>query len=696
MTREEARKAAELLVSKMTLEEKASQLLYESPAIERLGIHEFCWWNEALHGVARADVATVFPQAIGLGATFNPRLIGRVAEAISTEARAKYNESSRQGDYDIYKNLTYWSPNINIFRDPRWGRGQETYGEDPFLTAEIGKSFVEGLQGNGEFLRAAACAKHFAVHSGPEKLRHSFDARCSEKDLGETYLPAFEKLVKEAHVEGVMGAYNRLNGEPCCAHSHIMGDILFGKWNFEGYFVSDCGAICDFHKGHKITKTGKESAAMAVKAGCNINCGEAYNNILLALEDGLIDEEDIDRNVIKAYTTRFLLGEFEENSPFAEIGFEKIDCAEHAELNRETARQSLVLLKNNGLLPLNKNKIDSIAVIGPNANSVNALTGNYCGAASKYVTIVDGIRNAVPKARINYSVGTGLIATKRFEPEGAISSAVSAAAHSQVTVLCVGLDAAVEGEENSVENQYIYGGDRRGVSLPDMQIELIDKVCRVCENVIVIMLSGGAMDFGSTALEKASALIQAWYPGAQGGNAVADLLFGEYSPSGRLPVTLYPADAKLPEFTDYSMENRTYRFYKDEPRFPFGFGLGYVDFKYSGEKLLKNTKDELIICVDVENTGEMQASEVTQVYAKYSHPMVRVPNFQLCGISVNSIEPGQKIKVEIRVDKYWLKAVDDKGNRIEPEGTVTLYIGGHQPDKKSRELSKYQCVEIIL
>lgn len=692
MNREIAKKRATELVAKMTVEEKASQLLFNSPAIERLGINEFCWWNEALHGVARADVATVFPQAIGLGATFDSELINKVADIISTEARAKYNENQKQGDYDIFKHLTFWSPNVNIFRDPRWGRGQETYGECPYLSSLIGTAFVKGLQGEGEFLKSAACAKHYAVHSGPEKLRHTFDAKSSLKDMNETYLPAFEKLVKEGNVEGVMGAYNRLNGEPCCAHSYTMGEILFSKWKFDGYFVSDCGAICDFHNTHKITKTGAESAALAIKAKCNINCGDAYKNILLALEQGLITEEDIDYNVIKAYTTRFLLGEFEDEKPYSEIPFEVIDCDEHKKINREAARRSLVLLKNENLLPLNKNSIKSVAVIGPNANSVNVLTGNYSGLASEYVTVVDGIRNALPKARINYSLGSDMLEYKYGHYDGHhnnYSNAVSAAMHSDVAVVCVGIDATVEGEANDVDNEYIDHGDKTGISLPKCQLELIEKVCNANENTVVIMLSGSAIDFGEAAMNKAKALIYAWYPGAQGGNAIADLLFGEYSPSGKLPITIYSADETLPDFCDYSMKNRTYRFYEGKPLFPFGYGLSFAEFSYSNMSMTE-ANESITVTVDVTNNSNIEAREITQVYASFDDSRVSTPKLQLCGIAVNDMKPNETKTINIVVDKYWLMAVDENGDRIAPDGDIKLYVGSNMPNAESEKSLKIQ------
>lgn len=693
MTRKEAAERAEKLVSQMTLAEKAGQLLYRTKPVERLGIKDFNWWNEALHGVARADVATVFPQAIALAASFDPELIKEVAEVISTEARAKYNQSRAQEDFDIYKNLTYWSPNINIFRDPRWGRGQETYGEDPFLTSELGTAFVKGIQGDGEFLKAAACAKHYAVHSGPEKLRHTFNAECNMQDLWETYLPAFEKLVK-AGAEGVMGAYNRTNGELCCAHPYLMNEVLFKQWGFEGYFVSDCGAVCDFHQTHKVTKNGPESAAKALNAGCDINCGKAYENIIKAVEEGLLSEETVSESVVKALTTRILLGEFEENPPFVDIPFSALDCEEHRLKNLDAARRSLVLLKNDGLLPLNRKDIKSLAVIGPNANSVEVLKGNYNGVASEYVTVVDGIRKAAPEIRINYSLGADLLTFKTDDGCGnknCYSSAVAAAKHSDAAVICVGLDATVEGEESPMENGYIDRGDKLSLTLPQTQLDLIDKVMSVNDKVIIVLMSGSSIDVGKAAREKASAIISAWYPGAQGGNAVAELIFGDYSPSGRLPVTFYDAGAVIPEFTDYSMENRTYRFYRGEPAYPFGYGLSYAEFEYGDAKLAANDGDTLRVSVNITNKSGFDAREVTQVYAKYTDSRLRTPIFQLCGISSNMIPAGGTVAAEIEVSAFWLKAVDNSGRRIDPDGEIILYVGGHQPDAVSDRLCGGKC-----
>ena len=484
------KKKAKELVSQMTAEEKCSQLKYDSPAIERLGIPAYNWWNEGLHGVARAGTATMFPQAIGMAAAFDTEMMHRIGTAISLEARAKYNYASAEGDRDIYKGLTLWSPNVNIFRDPRWGRGHETYGEDPYLAAELGVNFVKGIQGDGEHLRAAACAKHFAVHSGPEALRHEFNAEVNQKDLAETYLYAFEKLVKSG-VAGVMGAYNRVNGEPACANKKLMKK-LYGEWEFGGYFVSDCWAISDFHTHHMVTGTAAESAAMAVKAGCDINCGNTYIHLMAALEQGLIEEADIDRAVEKAMEIRLRLGMLEETE-YDNIPFDVIDCPEHNALSLEAAEKSMVLLKNRAFLPLDKHRIKSIAVIGPNADSRAALYGNYQGTASRYVTFLEGIEDAFG-GRVYYAEGCHLF-KDRVEglalPADRISEAVAAAKNADVSVLCLGLDASLEGEEGDAGNAYA-SGDKTDLRLPEPQRLLLKSVLDVGKPVVVVLAAGSS------------------------------------------------------------------------------------------------------------------------------------------------------------------------------------------------------------
>lgn len=700
MNREAARKKAQAIVERMTVEEKLSQLLYNSPAIERLGIHEYNWWNEAAHGVARAGVATVFPQAIGMAATFDPTLIRRVADAVSTEARAKYNKSVSFGDRDIYKGLTFWTPNINIFRDPRWGRGQETFGEDPFLTASMGAAYIRGLQGEGEFLKSAACAKHFAVHSGPEKARHGFDARVSEKDLWETYLPAFEWAVRSG-VAGVMGAYNRTNGEPCCAHSTLMGEILFGRWQFDGYFVSDCGAIRDIADNHKYTATVTEAAAAALKNGCDLNCGEAYTHLIDAYEEDLITEEEITEAAVRLYTIRVLLGEFEEPRPFSGISFEELDCGAHKALNLETARQSMVLLQNrDGFLPLSPGAFRKIALVGPNANSTTALEGNYNGRASEYVTLADGMRRVFPEAKITVAGGSPMLRERKNACGGfgsLLSEGLAAASEAELTVLCLGLDRSVEGEEIAgLNDDFADGGDKKTMYLPQPQMRLAEAVCDVCENVVVVVLCGSAVDLGEKVRAKAKAILHGWYPGAQGGLAVAQLLRGEFSPSGKLPVTFYSAQNALPDFTDYAMKGRTYRYLEEEPLYPFGYGLGYAAAEYSDFRVVSETEQSCTVAVTLHNGSSRALTEKVQIYASLSDSRTAVPHFQLCGLRAVSLQPGETVTCEVQLERYWLMAVDETGARVRPDGGVTLYAGSHQPDRRSAALSGSECLSLVL
>ena len=692
-----AKKKAIEITSQMTPYEKLSQLLYNSPAIERLGIKEYNWWNEAAHGVARAGVATVFPQAIGMAATFNPDLINSVADAVSTEARAKYNKSVQFDDYDIYKGLTFWTPNINIFRDPRWGRGQETFGECPFLTSQMGNAYINGLQGDGDFLKSAACAKHFAVHSGPEALRHSFDARVGMKDLWETYLPAFENAVGEG-VIGVMGAYNRTNGEPCCAHSYLMEEVLKNKWRFEGYFVSDCGAIADINKHHNFTETMKEAAAVSLKKGCHLNCGEAYTHLVEAYEEDLITDEDIDRAVEKLYFVRALLGEFEENRPFKEISYDKLDCKEHKIMNLETAKQALVMLKNqNSFLPIKDGEYKKIAVIGPNANSITALEGNYNGHASEYFTIADGMRKTFSKTQITVAEGSHIWKEEKNNWNGflnSISEGLAAASEADLTVLCLGLDSYIEGEELNLDDDYACHGDRNSLSLPKTQIRLAEAICDISKNIIVVVLSGSSVDLGEKINSHAKAIIHGWYPGAVGGLAVAKLINGEFSPSGRLPLTFYKQDNNLPDFTDYDMSGRTYRYLKEEPLYPFGFGLGFSKIRYNEAQIISHDNDSIKLKVSLTNEGEFDTVEKTQVYAKFTDSRTSTPNYQLCGIKAIMLNRDETAEAEIEINNYWLKAVLENGERVTPDGQIELFVGGHQPDCLSEELSGSRCLKI--
>ena len=691
-------KRAKDLVARMTLEEKVSQMRNRSPAVGHLGIPAYNWWCEALHGVARAGTATVFPQAIGMAATFDEGMVEKAAEIISTEGRAKYNEFQRKGDRGIYKGLTFWSPNVNLFRDPRWGRGQETYGEDPYLTALLGKAFVRGIQGRDKkYWKAAACAKHFAVHSGPEGERHRFDAVVSQKDLRETYLPAFRALVKEAGVAGVMGAYNRLNGEPCCGSRALLRDILRDEWGFRGYVTSDCGAVGDFHGGHGVTADAKESAALALNSGCDIECGDAFANLAQACREGLVSEETIDRAVVRLMTVRMRLGMFDDPArvPFSDIPYWKNDCPEHRDYALEVSKKSLVLLKNEGgLLPLDRGKISSIAVIGPNADSRAALAGNYCGTPSESVTVLEGIREAVGRGtRVYYAQGCHLC-RDRVEPladsRDRISEAISAAERADAVVLCLGLDATLEGEEGDTTAVCGFAsGDKPDLDLPAPQRELMGAVAEAGRPVILVLLAGSALAVG-WADEHLPAVIQAWYPGAQGGRAVASLIFGDYSPSGRLPVTFYRTTGELPDFRDYSMRNRTYRYMEQEALYPFGYGLSYTGFEYgavglSAEKV--PVGDSVDCSVPVRNAGDREADEVVQLYLKDVMASVEVPKWQLCGVRVVHLKPGEEKRVSFTVTPRQMALIDEDGKCILEPGVFEVFLGGSQPDRRSEELT---------
>ncbi len=679
MDRNEARAKAHELVAKMTLEEKASQLRYDAPAIDRLGIPAYNWWNEALHGVARAGTATVFPQAIGLAAIFDEDIIGDIADIISTEARAKYNSQSAHGDRDIYKGLTFWSPNINIFRDPRWGRGQETYGEDPYLTSRMGVRFVKGLQGDGKYMKVAACAKHFAVHSGPEKLRHSFDARVSEYDLWDTYLPAFEACVKEAGVEAVMGAYNRTNGEVCCGHSRLIPKILRDQWGFEGHFVSDCWAVSDFHNFHKVTDTAPESAALAIKNGCDINCGNTYIHLMEAYNEGLVTEEQITTACERAFTCRYLLGLFAEDNEYDKIPYAINDCDRHDRAALKAAERSMVLLKNDGTLPINLHAVRSIAVIGPNADSIPALNGNYNGTSSRYVTFLEGIRAACREenVRVYYSEGCHLYkkATSGLAQENdRLAEAVQLCEMSDVTVLALGLDPSIEGEEGDASNEYS-SGDKNDLELPETQRRLLNALIAVGKPVVVVLASGSALR-----VEDGNAILQAWYPGQAGGTALANLIFGKTSPSGRLPVTFYKSVEQLPEFTDYAMKGRTYRYFKGEALYSFGFGLSYTSFRYS-EPLFDPEKGAL--SVKIKNTGLKDAEEVAEVYIKPLEFDSHSLNYSLCAFGRVSLSAGEEKRVLLRIPQRAYECVTDDGRRIKAGRHFRLYVGGSQPDPVS-------------
>lgn len=691
MNRKEAEERAVHLVDQMTVEEMASQLRYDAPAIERLHIPAYNWWSEGLHGVARAGTATVFPQAIGLAATFDPVLIEKIGDTIATEARAKYNAASAHGDRDIYKGLTIWSPNVNIFRDPRWGRGHETYGEDPYLTSRLGESFVKGLQGDGSYLKTAACAKHFAVHSGPEKERHHFDAKATRKDMWETYLPAFQACV-EAGVESVMGAYNRTNGEPCCANTYLMEEVLRGKWHFEGHYVSDCWAIKDFHENHKVTRNAEESAYLALEKGCDLNCGCTYREIMPAYKKGDLPLSLIRRAAIRLFTTRFLLGMFDKTE-YDEIPYETIACKEHLALAKKAAEESIVLLKNDGILPLKKKKGMTIGVIGPNADSREALIGNYHGTPPRYITVLEGIQDYLGEdGRVLYAQGCHLYKDREealAQPDDRISEAVSCAEHADVVVLCLGLDETLEGEEGDTGNFYA-SGDKLDLLLPPPQQRLLEAVAKTKKPFIVCLLAGSAMDL-NFADQEAAAILQAFYPGAEGGREVARLLFGEYSPSGKLPVTIYRDLTEMPAFTDYTMRGRTYRYLTKKPLYPFGYGLTYSDCvideiqpekEYTYEDAVK---DGIEIKVHVENRGSYDTEEVLQGYVKVQSPN-EVLHPKLGVFARIHIKAGEGQWISLHISKTAFSTVTEDGERVYDGKKAQIFIGFGQPDERTAEL----------
>ncbi|HIS24121.1 MAG TPA: glycoside hydrolase family 3 C-terminal domain-containing protein [Candidatus Faeciplasma gallinarum] len=671
------------LVSRMTFLERCEQLKYDAPAIERLGVPAYNWWNEGLHGVARGGVSTMFPQAIGMAASFDTQLIREIATIISIEARAKYNEYSKLGDRDIYKGLTLWSPNINIFRDPRWGRGHETYGEDPYLTSRLGCAFVEGLQGEGKTMRAAACAKHFAVHSGPEAIRHEFNATADAKDLEETYLPAFEALVKEAHVESVMGAYNRTNGEPCCGSEYLSSKLK--EWGFDGYFVSDCWAIADFHMHHHVTATATESVALALKNGCDLNCGNTYLHVYKAYEEGLVTEEEITNACVHLFRTRMRLGMFDKTE-YDDLGYMDVETKEHLAVSRKAAETACVLLKNDGILPLDRSKINTIGVIGPNAQNIGALRGNYYGTASRYETILMGIQDEF-EGRVLFSEGAHIVNDKcegLALPGDRIAEAKAVAAHSDVVVLCLGLDEGLEGEEGDQSNEY-GSGDKRSLLLPKSQQLLLKAVLDVGKPTIVVLASGSSLNIDT---DRENALIQAFYPGSEGGKAIADIIFGNVSPSGKLPVTFYKGVEDMPEFTDYCMRERTYRYddySKDNILYPFGFGLTYSDIRV--ESAEAEIDDDMIkASVTLSNSG-MSGQDALEVYFRSESPDA-VRNYALCAFTKVHLEKGEKKTISMHFPLKNITVVGDDGIRyLDKEAKTTLYFGTSLPDSLSCKLT---------
>ncbi len=672
------------LVARMTLAEKVSQMMDDAQGVERLGIPPYHWWNEALHGVARAGRATVFPQAIGMAATWNEELVFQMANAISDEGRAKHHQALREGQHGQYQGLTFWSPNINIFRDPRWGRGQETYGEDPTLTARLGVQFVRGLQGEDpHYLKTAACAKHYVVHSGPEADRHHFNAQASQRDMLLTYLPAFEALVREAGVAGVMGAYNRTNAEACCASHTLLEEILRGDWGFEGYVVSDCGAIRDIYKHHKLAESPEEATAMAVSAGCDLNCGCTYEHLLAAVGHGLLNEADIDRSLVHLMSIRFRLGMFdpEDRVPFVGIPMEIVESPANQALALEVARQSLVLLKNDGhLLPLSKD-LDTIAVIGPNADDPLVLRGNYFGTPTESVTVLQGIRGLVrPSTEVRYAQGCGIDDPSR----AGFAEAVQIAEKADAAVMVMGLSQKMEGEEGQqagTPEGVVSQGDRSTLDLPGVQEALLQAVAETGTPVVLVLLNGSALAV-NWAEEHLPAILEAWYPGQAGGRAVAEALFGDTNPGGRLPVTFYQSVDQLPPFEDYAMAGRTYRYFEGQALYPFGFGLSYTSFRYQDLALSHDrlTGPEIVrVSCEVDNTGAMAGDEVVQIYLRDEEASTPVPRHSLVGFRRVHLAPGRSTRVTFEIQPRQMACVDEQGRWVIEPGSFTLFAGGGQP-----------------
>jgi len=671
------------LIGQLTLEEKVSLLGYRSKAVPRLNIPAYNWWNEALHGVARAGEATIFPQAIAMAATFDDGLVKEVSNTISTEARAKFNLSNAKGQHQQYMGLTFWSPNINIFRDPRWGRGQETYGEDPYLTARIGTAFVQGLQGNdpAHHLKASATAKHFAVHSGPEADRDRFDALVDEKDLRETYLYAFSALV-HGGVESVMSAYNRVNGVPNSINKKLLTDILRNEWGFKGHVVTDCGALDDVYRTHKVLPGRTETAAAAIKAGIDLDCSSILQNDLLkAVERKLITEKEIDQALATLLRTQIKLGFFDPPalSPYRSFLADSIHNDAHIALARKVARQSMVLLKNDkNILPLNKETLSSIMVLGPNAADLDVLVANYHGVSPKAITFVEGITGAVDKStRIEYDLGAGHRDTTHF-------GGIWAAGNAELTIAVIGLSPVLEGEAGDAFLSES-GGDRKDLSLPAGDIAFMKALRKAVKKPIIAVVTGGS-DIDISAIEgTADAIILAWYPGEQGGNALADLLFGSVSPSGHLPLTFYKSITDVPAFTDYSMKGRTYRYFNGPVQYPFGYGLSYTSFRYEWKLTPQKkvtAKDTIQFSVEIENTGGMDGDEVLQAYIQYP-AMERMPLKELKGFKRVNVSKGSKQTVSIRIPLSDLQKWDLQKNQWQLyPGKYQLYVGSNAEDKK--------------
>ncbi len=693
------------LVSRLTLEEKVNQMLNSTPAIARLGIPPYDWWNECLHGVARTKYHTTsYPQAIGMAATFDVDAMKKMGDYTSDEGRAIHNESLRKKDYSRYTGLTYWTPNINIFRDPRWGRGQETYGEDPFLTADMGTAFVKGLQGDDpKYLKAAACAKHYAIHSGPESERHVFDVNVSDHDLWATYLPAFRQLVVNAKVAGVMCAYNAYAGQPCCGSDKLMVNILRNQWNFQGYVTSDCGAIDDFYQTHKMFPDAESSATDAVLHGTDVECGNhTYKSLIEAVKDGKLTEKDIDVSLKRLFTIRFRLGMFDPAGmvKYANIPVSDLESQPHKEHALKMATESIVLLRNvpqsgqkNNLLPLNKN-IKHIAVLGPNADNANTQLGNYNGQPSVVTTVLQGIKSKLKSAEIFYSKATDFVST---DPQD-FSKLIDSIKNADVIIYVGGISPRLEGEEMKVNVPGFKGGDRTSILLPTVQTDFMKALKATGKPVVFVMMTGSALAIPWEE-ENIPGIINAWYGGQAAGTAVADVLFGDYSPSGKLPVTFYKSDSDLPPFEDYSMKNRTYRYFQGEALYPFGYGLSYTNFAFSNLHLTKTKikKNESINAeVTVLNNGKVASDDVVQLYLTHLPGGENIPIYSLKGFKRISLAPGVSQKVKFTITPDMMKLVNDKGESVLNAGNIKISIGESLPSKRSQELGAAKPIDAVL
>lgn len=685
--KEMQQKATEI-IKNLSVQEKIDQLMNAAPGIERLDIKPYNYWNEALHGVARNGRATVFPEPIGLGATFDPALVHKIGDIVATEGRAKYNAAQKIGNHGIYAGLTFWSPNVNIFRDPRWGRGQETYGEDPYLTGELGTAYVKGIQGDDPFyLKAAACAKHYAVHSGPEEPRHRFNVNPSKRDLYETYLPAFKKLVTEGDVAGVMGAYNAVYGKSASGSPFLLTEILRKKWGFDGYIVSDCGALADIFTGHKIAKSYEEAAAISIKSGLDINCGGTFRALKGALEQGLISEKDLDNALFPVIMTRLKLGTLtdEDKNPYSDVSASVVASKEHAKVAQKAAEESMVLLKNDNALPIKKD-IKNMYVVGPHATNIFAMMGNYFGLSANYSTYLEGIVGKVSDGTsINYKLGF----LSYMPSVNSLDWALGEARGAEVCVVVMGISGALEGEEGDAIASP-YKGDRKDLKLPKHQIEFLRKLTKDNDNKVVVVLTGGSPIDVKEISEMADAVVMAWYPGQAGGDALGDLLFGDANFSGRLPITFPLSVEGLPDFEDYSMQGRTYKYMNDNIMYPFGYGLTFSKVSYRDAKILnkrKSGKEPLRVQATLKNESDMPVEEVAQVYLTTPEAGNGAPLESLVVFKRVKLEPNSSKTVEFTIQPEQLKTIQEDGAAKLLKGNYTISVSGAAPGKRSDELN---------